>query len=104
MVLLLAAAAVLGGVVLLALGRGGEMTSFPPDCAPPPDLVTATDVALLQPPRALWGYSTQFTEEALERIARALTERDIEIERLRAQVGQLRAGTPALSEEPGRDA
>ncbi|MGE5134799.1 MAG: hypothetical protein ACM32E_18075 [Gemmatimonadota bacterium] len=92
-VLLLAAAAVLGGVVLVALGRGGEMATFSADYAPL-DLehVTAADVALLQPPRWLWGYSAQVTEEALQVIAQAVSDRDVEIERLRQQVAELRAG------------
>lgn len=104
MVLLLAAAAVLGGVILVALGHGGEMAPFPADCAPPAlERVTAADVALLQPPRSLWGYNVQITEDALQTIARAVTERDAEIERLRQQLAQLSPGAPALAEEPGRD-
>jgi hypothetical protein len=103
-VLLLAAAAVLGGVILVALGRGGEMAPFPADCAPLAlERVSAADVALLQPPRSLWGYNVQVTEEALQVFARAVTERDVEIERLRQQVAQLSPATPALAEEPARD-
>ncbi len=92
-VLLLAAATVLGGVILVALGRGGEMATFSADYAPL-DLehVTAADVALLQPPRWLWGYSPQVTEEALQVIAQAVSDRDVEIGRLRQQVAELRAG------------
>ena len=63
------------------------------------DEVSATDVVLFRPPMALWGYSTQATDEALNRIAEALTERDIEITALRQRVANLEAASP-----PGRSA
>ncbi len=112
MVLLLAAAAVLGGVVVVAMGRGGELARFPADSAPLAlDQVTPTDLALLQPPRSLWGYDPEVTDQALRLIARAVTERDIEIERLRQQVADLRAAAipagpapaSAPAQQPGRD-
>lgn len=105
MVLLLAAAAVIGGAVLVALGRGGEMAFFPAD-QPPLTLgrVTAAEVALLQPPRSLWGYNAQVTSEALQVIAHAVTERDAEIERLRSQLAQLRAASPSEGEQQLRAA
>ena len=90
-VMLVAAAAVLIGVIAVALGRGGELTYFPADYAPIRlDKVSATDVVLFRPPLALWGYNAQATDEALNRIADALTERDIEIGVLRQQVESLR--------------
>jgi hypothetical protein len=96
----LAAAAVIGGVILFAVGRGGEMAAFPADYPPLAlEQVTAADVALLQPPRSLWGYNPQLTEEALQAIARAVSERDVEIERLRAEVASLRPAVAAA--EPG---
>ncbi len=102
-ILLLAAAAVLGGVILVALGRGGEMASFPADYAPL-DLehVTAADVALLQPPRGLWGYSAPVTEEALQVIAQAVSDRDVEIERLRQQLAEARAGGSPAGQWPAQ--
>ncbi len=61
-ILFLAAAAILGCVVLAAMGMGGEMAAFPTDSAPlRMDEVTAADVALLRPPLALWGYSVPAT-------------------------------------------
>lgn len=94
----------LGGVVLVALGRGGEMAAFPADHAPLGlDEVTAADVALLQPPRSLWGYNMQATEEALQVIAQAVTERDVEIERLRSELAQLRAASAPVAGEGGSD-
>ncbi len=95
-VMLIAAAAVLAGVVVVALGRGGELAVFPADYAPIKlDEISATDVVLFRPPMALWGYSAQATDEALNRIADALTERDIEITALRQQVADLEAASPA---------
>jgi hypothetical protein len=87
---LVAAAAILGGVVLAALGRAGEMASFAGDTAPLEfDEVSATDVALLRPPMSLWGYNAQATEEALRVIARSVTARDVEIATLRRELADL---------------
>ena len=95
-VMVLAAAAVLAGVVAVALGRGGELFFFQADYAPLRlEKVTATDVVLFRPPLAIWGYNAQATDEALNRIADALTERDIEITALRQQVADLEAAGPA---------
>jgi hypothetical protein len=95
--MLIAAVAVLAGVVVVALGRGGELTFFQADYAPIKlDEIAATDVVLFRPPMALWGYSPQATDEALNRIADALTERDIEITALRQQVADLEAASPAV--------
>lgn len=97
--LLLAAAVILAGVVSVAMGHGGEMAEFATDCLPP-DLVSAADVVLLRPPSALWGYNVQVTDEALNRIAQAITERDVEIAVLRQQLAELRSATgshPAIA-------
>ena len=89
--LLVAAAAILGGVVLAALGRAGEMATFAGDTAPIElDEVSATDVALLRPPMSLWGYNAQATEDALRVIARSVTARDVEIATLRRELADLR--------------
>jgi len=91
-VLLVAAAAILGGVVVAALGRAGEMATFAGDTAPIElDEVTATDVALLRPPMSLWGYNAQATEDALRVIARSLTARDVEIATLRRELADLQS-------------
>jgi hypothetical protein len=97
--LLLAAAVILVGVVSAAMGHGGEMAEFATDYLPP-DLVSAADVVLLRPPSALWGYNVQVTDEALNRIAQAITERDVEIAVLRQQLAELRSATgshPAIA-------
>ena len=91
-ILFLAAVAILGCVVLAALGMAGEMAMFPSDSAPlRMNEVTAADVALLRPPLALWGYSVPATEEALGVIARAVTARDAEIATLRQELDDMRA-------------
>jgi hypothetical protein len=97
--LLLAAAVILAGVVSVAMGHGGEMAEFAMDYLPP-DLVTAADVALLRPPSAIWGYNAQVTDEALNQIAQVITERDVEIAVLRQQLAELRSATgshPAIA-------
>jgi len=93
-VMLVAAGAVLIGVIVVALGRGGELAYFQADYFPLKlEQVSATDVALFRPPMALWGYNAQATDEALNRIATALTERDIEISALQQQVADLEASS-----------
>src|SRR5580693_6820113 len=102
--MILVAVVILVGVFFVATGRGGELAYEQADHAPL-DLgpVSATDVALLRPPTALWGYNMQVTDEALDRIARALRDRDIEIAYLQRQLpdvsnpqwaGQSRLFTP----------
>lgn len=89
-VLLVAAAVILGGLIAVALGRGGEMTEFSADVRPlDADIATAADVALLRPPVALWGYDKRSTDEALNLVARTVTERDVEITRLRRQLADM---------------
>ena len=75
-VFLITIAAVLVGIYFVATGRGGEMAYEHADHAPL-DLgpVSAADIALLRPPTAMWGYNMQVTDEALDRIARAMRER-----------------------------
>jgi hypothetical protein len=96
-VLLLAAAVILVGVVGVAMGRGGEMAEFSSDYLPPTldDVVTADDVASMRPPSSLWGYNVRVTDEALHRIAQVVTERDVEIAVLRQQLAELRSATDA---------
>jgi len=76
-VFLITIVAVLVGIFFAATGRGGELAYEHADHAPL-DLgpVSAADIALLRPPTAMWGYNMQVTDEALDRIARAMRERD----------------------------
>jgi len=99
--LFLAGAVILVGVIGVAMGRGGEMAEFAADYLPPTmdDMVTAADVASVRPPSALWGYNVQLTDEAFSRIAQVITERDVEIAVLRQQLADLRSasGSPPSS-------
>ena len=92
MVLLIVAVAILCGVVVVAMGRGGELARPVADVRPlDGEIVTAADVALLRPPAALWGYDMRATDEALNMVARTVTERDVEIAILRRQIAELEA-------------
>lgn len=95
-VLAVAALAVLGCVVAVALGHGGEMSEFPPD-VPPLELpeagrLTAVDFVSLRLPVALVGYHTQTVDETLRRAATALSERDTRIAILEQRVAELLTG------------
>ncbi len=82
--------AVLAVVTLVATGRGGELSVERNDylqleLGP----VSATDIALLRPPMALWGYNMQATDEALDRIAASIRDRDVRIVALEQLVHDL---------------
>jgi hypothetical protein len=81
---------VLAVVVFVAMGGGGELSAERSDHAPL-DLgpVSATDVVLLRPPTALWGYDQNATDEAMEQIAESIRERDIRIVALEQLVTDL---------------
>jgi len=104
--MILVAVAILVGVFFVATGRGGELAYEHADAAPL-DLgpVAATDVALLRPPTALWGYNMQVTDEALEQIAQAIRDRDVTIAFLQQRLADLTTravdpGDPAGPEPP----
>ena len=110
--MILVAVAILVGVFVVAAGRGGELAYERADSAPL-DLgpVSATDVVLLRPPTALWGYNMQVTDEALEHIAQAIRDRDVTIAFLQQRLADLTTRTgpdlqgPELqpAEPPGPD-
>ena len=104
--MILVAVVILVGVFFVATGRGGELAYEQADHAPL-DLgpVSATDVALLRPPTALWGYNMQVTDEALEQIARAVRDRDVTISFLQQRLADLTTrpaepGDPAGPAQP----
>jgi hypothetical protein len=104
--LIVAAVAIFGGVIVVAMGRGGELAPSGADVRPlDGDIVTAADVALLRPPAALWGYDMRSTDEALNRVARTVTERDVEIAELRQQLADMRSAPgsrlDAVIRQPG---
>src|SRR5215472_12950124 len=91
-------------MIVVAAGRGGEMTEFSPDLPPhETDITTAADVALLRLPVApvvLGGYHRQSTDEVLNLVARTVTERDVEIATLRRQIAYLQSAQDAPSARP----
>jgi hypothetical protein len=95
--MILVAVVILIAVFFVATGRGGELAYEHADHAPL-DLgpVSATDVVLLRPPTALWGYNMQVTDEALERIAQSIRDRDVTIAFLQQRLADL-TGQPAPS-------
>jgi len=97
--MILAAVVILVGVFFVATGRGGEMAYEQADHAPL-DLgpVSATDVALLRPPTALWGYNMQVTDEALDQIAQAVRDRDVTIAFLQQRLADLSAPPGPLTQ------
>ena len=90
----LAGLAVVAAVVVLASGGGGELAEAHPDHPPLPlpgnRPIAGTDAALLRLPVGLWGYHVRISDEALRRLAYALTERDTRIAILEQQVAELR--------------
>ncbi len=85
--MLLAVIAVLVAIFFAATGRGGELSREHVDYAPLElGSVSPADVALMRPPSALWGYNVEVTDEALDRIAHAMRDRDLTIAYLQQQL------------------
>jgi len=95
--MILVVVAVLVGVFFAATGRGGELAYEQADHAPL-DLgpVSAADIARLRPPTAMWGYNMQVTDEALERIAQAVRDRDVTITFLQQRLADLSTQTAPI--------
>ncbi|MEO3826188.1 hypothetical protein [Actinomadura sp. B10D3] len=94
-VVVLAGLAVLGAVVALAMGRGGELAETHPDY--PPLRVDAEGRPVVGPrssplrfPATFWGYQMQVTDEAVGRLSEALNESDARVAELERQVRDLR--------------
>lgn len=92
----LAAVAVLGAIVVVAVGGGGQLSTehpdHPPLALPARRAAGGTDAALLRLPLGLWGYHKQITDEALQRFADELTERDTRIAVLEQELAEARQG------------
>jgi hypothetical protein len=98
-VIVLAAAVILGGVVVVAMGRGGELSRERPELPGRSDFRTWSDVARYRPPPALLGYHAGATEHALSLIARTIAERDAEIDWLRNRLAEVIQTEPAPAEQ-----
>jgi DivIVA domain-containing protein len=97
-VLLLVVLAVIGGIAVVAAGRGGAMPGPDPDRATTGTLagdeVDRTHVDGLRFTLALRGYRMDEVDEVLDRLVDELERRD---ERIRELEGQQGAGGPAAS-------
>jgi hypothetical protein len=91
-VIVIAAIVILAGVVVVAMGRGGELARDRP-AEPATGFRTWYDVAAYRPPGALLGYDPAATQHALREIARAIADRDAEIDQLRRKLAA--TGRPA---------
>jgi len=98
-VILVVAAAILGGVVVVAMGRGGELGRERPELPARSDFRTWSDVASYRPPPALLGYHAGATQHALSLIARTIAERDAEIEWLRGRLAEVIQAEPEPDEQ-----
>nr|BFE34025.1 hypothetical protein GCM10010200_062760 [Actinomadura rugatobispora] len=93
-VLVLACLAVLGAVVALAMGLGGELSPAhrdhpplrPPAPGVPPFAGSSPHPRL---PRGLWGYQTDVADRAIDGIMTALHEREARMAALERQVTDL---------------
>jgi hypothetical protein len=88
-VLLLAALVIVGGIAVVAMGKGGELSRERPDLPAPADFRTWSDVADYRPPAALLGYHAGATVQALALVARTIAEQDAEIDWLRSRLAEV---------------
>lgn len=106
-VLALAGLAVLGGVVVLAKGRGGELSAASPDRPPLPrgdeQLVAALESARLRLPRGLWGYQSEVADEVVYRLVGLLAEREARVAELEWRLAERRLPTPPEAVRPDGD-
>jgi hypothetical protein len=96
--IVVAAAVILGGIIVVAMGKGGELSVERPVLPRRTDFQSSADVADYRPPGALLGYSAVATEHALALIARTIAERDAEIDWLRRRLAELQP--ESLPDEP----
>jgi hypothetical protein len=90
LVLLLAAVGILGGVVVVAMGRGGQIANFRSDIPiPAMRFSTPDDVALVKLPLAPFGYQVRATEDALVAAAALVDAREAQIAELRRELARL---------------
>jgi hypothetical protein len=87
--IVLVAVVLLGAIVVVAMGRGGELSRETSDEPAAADFASWADVAGYRPPAALLGYHAGATEHALQLISRSIAERDAEIAWLRGRLRDL---------------
>jgi hypothetical protein len=99
--IVVAAAVIFGGIIVVAMGKGGELSRERAELPSRTDFQSWSDVADYRPPPALLGYSAAPTERALALIARTIAERDAEIDWLRRRLAELQpeslGSTPAVA-------
>ena len=100
--IVLAAAVILGGIIVVAMGKGGELSRERPDLPARADFRSWSDVADYRPPGALLGYHAAATEHALALIARTIAERDAEIDWLRRRLAEVQPSSPAPEVSPAK--
>jgi hypothetical protein len=93
--IVLAAVVILGGIIVVAMGKGGELSRERPELPARVDFRSWSDVADYRPPGALLGYHAVATERALALIARTIAERDAEIDWLRRRLAEVQASAAA---------
>ena len=99
LVLLAAAAAILTGVVAVAMGWGGELAAWNRDLPAFPLLPsTAYDIATLRLPENLFGYQVEATDQVLAAISGLVADRDAEIARLRDELHATSGGAELAGE------
>ena len=102
-VLLLAVLAVLGGVAVVAAGRGTAMPDADPDRSPlgvlPLDEVGPTEVERLRFSLAFRGYRMDEVDDVLDRLTAELAQRDARIAELESPA---QSTEPAQPTEPAR--
>ena len=87
--IVIAAVVLLGGIVVVAMGMGGELVRDRSDEPTAADFESWADVASYRPPAALLGYHAGATERALQLTSRVIAEREAEIAWLRERLREL---------------
>jgi hypothetical protein len=87
--IVLVAVVLIGGIVVVAMGKGGELSRDSSEEPSAADFESWADVASYRPPAALLGYHAGVTERALQLISRSIAERDAEIAWLRGRLREL---------------
>ncbi len=96
--IVIAAAVIVGGIIVVAMGKGGEMSRERAELPSRTDFRSWSDVADYRPPAALMGYHAAATERALALIARTIAERDAEIDWLRRRLAELQPESLATAQ------